>query len=144
MKRDSTLENVFIWKILDNTMPDSILMEPEITNLHFANRKIELDLECHWEGAHNIQCPKQGQMSWAEFRTKDRARRFLYKRIQLTKSKDGSLLEEEKIKVIFQGVETIATKMIIKINISEAIMGGSNKLVIYNLCLLYTSDAADE
>ena len=134
MSRDSILENVFIRKILDNQIPDSIHVTTEINNINFVNREIALGSACHWVSAHNVQCPKLGQISWSEFRSMDRAKEFLDKRIRLTKNINlQRSVKESSVEVIFEGIETSAKKMIIKAEIPNVGMIGSIVLIVYNL-----------
>jgi hypothetical protein len=55
------------------------------------------------------------------------ANQFLFTRDQSM----NSILEEKEVDVIFEGKETKAKRIILKVKIPKILIGGSNKLVVY-------------
>lgn len=132
LRRDEALENFFLKSILENSIPNSVYTSMEVDGIRLAGRFIELGPGCYWMSTHNVQCPNLGQMNWSEFRNIDKAKEMVDVQSDITASKSiGQLLEQDTIKVIFEGNETQALRMKYKIKVPQVIMGGTNILIIY-------------
>ncbi|MCB0649156.1 MAG: hypothetical protein KDC49_20940 [Saprospiraceae bacterium] len=130
--RDEALEKFFVKSILENSIPNSVYTTMEVDGIRIAGRFIELGPGCYWMSTHNVQCPNLGQMNWSEFRNIDKAKEMVDAQSDITAGKSiGQLLEQDSIKVIFEGKETQALRMKYKLKVPQVIMGGSNILIIY-------------
>jgi hypothetical protein len=131
-KRDEQLEKLFVKSILDNSIPNSVYTSMVVDSINFARRYIVLGPACYWMGTHNVQCANLGQMNWAEFRSKDKAKEMVEAQFDITANKAiGEVLQQDTINITFEGTDTKALKTKYKIKIPQLIMGGSNILIIY-------------
>lgn len=131
-ERNEELEKLFVKSILDNSIPNTIYTSMVVDSINFAGRYIVLGPACYWMGPHNIQCPNLGQMNWAEFRSLEKAKEMVEARFDITANKSiGTLLQQDTINILFEGVETKALKTKYKIQIPQLIIGGSNILIAY-------------
>lgn len=130
--RDEALERFFVRSIVNGSIPRSVFSSMEVDSIRFAGRFIRLGPACHWEGTENIQCPDRGQMNWAEFRDSIRARQMLDIQFDVTENRFlGKVIDKQEVNILFEGIETTATKVRYKIKVPKIIMGGSNELIIY-------------
>lgn len=134
---DINFERQFVKLYLSNSIPPAVYAKPETDSIDFAGRIIVPGLPCRWMSPHNLQCPDCGQMSWAIFDTLSLAEKFTEQHFERTKHKRmAKVIAEESIPVKFEGSETKARKVKLKIKMPGFIMGGSNELIAYYVTCL--------
>lgn len=130
--RDIEIERLFVNHLLNNDLPNYIYTKPDIDSVNFAGRYLPLGSACRWMSPHNIQCPDFGQISWSEFRTKERANEIINSQYEITANRGmGEVIEKDSINVIIEGQDSKALRLKYKIKIPRFVMGGSNILIIY-------------
>lgn len=131
-KRDLELEKLLLESLSKKTIPKNIYSSQTFDSVLFVGRFITPGSICSWRDAHNIQCPGYGQMNWSQFRSLERAQEVLecQKNIVLI-SNNGTILSQDSVDIIFEGVDVRALKIKYKFGIPQIIMGGSNILIIY-------------
>lgn len=131
-KRDKQLEKLMVKSILDDKIPNEVYTSSQVDYIKFAGRIIKLGSVCDWMSAHNLQCPYQGQMNWAEFRNPEKAEEMIKNQLAVTQSKSiGTTLLQDTVYVLFEGQETTAIRLKYKLKVPKVITGGSNVLIVY-------------
>ncbi len=132
IRMDSNFVNNAVAMIIYNGVYDSVFMHVRPSSLDFLGHNIALGNTCHWMGPDNMQCTHYGQMNWSVYKTMADAEE--YKQIQIDANKAKKLtkvISEEKVPVIFEGVETIADRIVFKVKLPKMVTGGSNALIVY-------------
>jgi hypothetical protein len=131
--RNVSLEHFMVQAWLDKTIPDDVYTIAALGNsFKFMGRTVPLGGLCNWMSPHNIQCPNNGQMSWAIFDSEQAALANRDIQIAVTKNKSLTDIQEDTVvPVTFEGAQVNARKMKVKIKVPTLIMGGSNVLIVY-------------
>jgi hypothetical protein len=130
--RDPALERFLVGAILAQAVPPGVVSPIPVDSVRFAGRYLHLGPRCRWMDPHNLQCPNYGQMNWFELRDQGRAAQLLAAQMATVEGRIlGELKQRDSVDVVFEGVPTKALKGIYKFRIPQAIMGGSNVLVVY-------------
>ena len=112
-KRDTDFEHSLIQPIIENTIPEENYNSAIIDSINFAGRKIKLGSNCNWTNVNSVQCPYYGQMNWSVHAELEDAKNTVNQQLEVTKSrKNGKVLSEEMVDIIFEGTETTAKKVI--------------------------------
>lgn len=112
-QRDIILEQEVIRTYLKNGLKYYILDEPTAGSISFAGREINLGTACKWMSPHNINC-NGGQMSWAEFPSFESANLDINARIDANANDNVTILSENDIDVIFEGIPSLAHRVVYK------------------------------
>lgn len=112
-KRNKEFERNMIKPLIEESIPKENYAAMTIDSINFAGRKIKLGSNCNWANVNSVQCPYYGQMNWSVHRDLDDAKNTVEQQFEITKSrKDGKVLSEEMVDIIFEGTETKAKKVI--------------------------------
>jgi hypothetical protein len=112
-KRDTDFEYSLIKSIIENTIPEENYASAIIDSINFAGRKIKLGSNCNWTNVNSVQCPYYGQMNWSVHKDLQDAKNTVNQQFEITKSrKNGKVLSEEMVDIIFEGTATTAKKVI--------------------------------
>ena len=112
-KRDTDFEYSLIEPIIENTIPEENYNAAIIDSINFAGRKIKLGSNCNWANVNSVQCPYYGQMNWSVHAELQDAKNTVNQQLEITKSrKNGKVLSEEMVDIIFEGTTTTAKKVI--------------------------------
>ncbi|WP_316836100.1 hypothetical protein [Pedobacter nutrimenti] len=134
-KKDRVFERSFVQLLLNRSIPDSVYQSLQIDSINFAGRKIALGNQCYWMGVGNTQCPGHGQMSWSVHKDELEAREDVLNRYKVIKAKkNGRVLSEETVNVVFEGIEVRAKKIIYDFKgLTSALvrMSGGQTLTVY-------------
>jgi len=125
--------------IMNDQIPKNIFEPMVINTIDFAGRKIELGNSCYWTNVNTVQCPYYGEMNWSVHKTLESAKSTIETQFNITKSKkDGKIISEEELEVIFEGTETKAKKIIYDFTGVKSILagmsGGKTLTVYYVAC----------
>lgn len=155
--QDTLEEQEFVKLHLEKKIPETVFMKYPVSKVNFAGREIILNTACHWMNVNSIQCPYFGQINWSLHRNLESAKKQTETQYQISKRKGRiELISEEKVQIIFEGVETTAKRIKYKAKVPKFMMNGSNELVAYYVseevrgrfisCVLshYTSDKLTE
>ena len=134
-KTDKVFERKFISTVMNNQIPNSVYNDLRADTINFAGRKIPLGANCNWMGVNNIQCRYYGQMNWSVHRTQEDAKETMNNQFASIKSrKNGEVVADTTVNVIFEGMETEAKKIIYDFTgVTSALVGmsGGKTLTIY-------------
>jgi hypothetical protein len=134
-KTVTPLEKELVPLIIANNIPSSVYTSLKTDSINFAGRKIALGSSCGWRGVNNIQCPNYGQMNWSIHQSLDDALASIenqYKMIQA--KKQGKIVSEEEVSVVFEGAEVKAKKAVYDFKgVTSLLVGmsGGKTLTIY-------------
>lgn len=134
-KTDKELERQIVHLLTSNGIPQSVYEPMNIDSINFAGRKLPLGRSCRWMGINNVQCPYYGQMNWSVHKTLEDASSSAdnqYKVIQA--KKQGKVVSEEEVNVVFEGVEVKAKKIVYDFKgVTSLLVGmsGGKTLTIY-------------
>ena len=109
-QRDIVLEQDFVKAYLKNALTDYISENWNVEKVSFVGKTIQLGNACKWRSPHNLYC-KGGQISWSEFSSFEAADLDLDARIAANDSPYNSILSEEDIDILFDGIPTIAYRV---------------------------------
>ena len=112
-KRDKEFERNFITLACNNRIPQSIYHSnvPEVIN--FAGREVRLDKDCRWLGVNKLESTNGGQISWSLHKDMEDANEFINNQfIWASSQKRVDIVSDEITNVIFEGVETLARKVV--------------------------------
>jgi len=135
IERDTELEQTFIKAYFNKKLSQHItnIDDWAADSINFAGRTIALGNPCRWMSPNNVQCRASGQMSWSTFNTLEEAQ--LDNKALLSKKELGGsvfkFLSEKNIDIKFEGIPTIAKRMVYKIKGPKFFTGNYNILVIY-------------
>jgi hypothetical protein len=134
-KRDTVFEHSLIESIIENTIPKENYNSAIIDSINFAGRKIKLGSNCNWANVNSVQCPYYGQMNWSVHAELEDAKNTVNQQLEITKSrKNGKVLSEEMVDIIFEGTETTAKKVIYDLTGITSLLAsasGGKTLTIY-------------
>lgn len=134
-KTNKELERNFIKLVKDNLIPKSVYNNLQIDSIDFAGSKIPLGGSCHWMGVNNVQCRYYGQMNWSVHKDLDDAVKTVNNQFESIKArKNGKIVADTTVSVIFEGTETTAKKVIYDFTgMTSALVGmsGGKTLTIY-------------
>lgn len=134
-KKDKDFERKFVNLINDNRIPKEIYEPLQIDSVNFAGRKISLDGSCKWMGINNVQCSHFGQMNWSVHNDLEDAFNTVTNQYNLINAKkNGKIISEEMVDVIFEGEKTKARKVIYDFKgVASLLVGisGGKTLTIY-------------
>ncbi len=134
-KSDKKFEREFVKLILNYEIPKSVFEPLLIDSINFAGRKIALGKSCQWMGINNVQCPYYGQMNWSVHKTLDDATQTVNNQYNVIKAKkQGKIISEEFVNVIFEGTEVKAKKAVYDFKgVTSLLVGmsGAKTLTIY-------------
>jgi hypothetical protein len=134
-KTDRDFERSFVKLILNDSIPASVYEPLEIDRINFAGRKITLGRSCQWMDVNNVQCPYYGQMNWSVHKTLADATQSVNNQFNVIKAKkQGKIVAEDAVNVIFEGTEVTAKKAIYDFKgITSLLVGmsGGKTLTIY-------------
>ena len=110
-QRDIILEQDFVKAYLKDSLTDYISKDwNNVEAVSFAGKTMQLGNACGWRSPHNLYC-KGGQISWSEFASYEAADLDLDARIAANNNLDNSILSEEDIDILFDGIPTIAYRV---------------------------------
>ena len=134
-KKDKTFERTLVKHIMERTIPKENFSSLRLDTINFAGRKIKLSRNCNWMNVNNVQCPYNGQMNWSLHKTLEDAKTNVNQQFEITASrKNGKVIFEDEVDILFEGVETKAKKVIYDftgITSVLASMSGGKTLTIY-------------
>ncbi|HET8886470.1 MAG TPA: hypothetical protein VFM70_09000 [Salinimicrobium sp.] len=112
-KRDKDFERTILIPIIKKTIPRENYVSTTIDSINFAGRKIKLGNNCYWTHINAVQCPYYGEMNWSVHKDLEDAKNTVEQQFEITKSrKNGKVISEEIVEIIFEGTETEAKKVI--------------------------------
>lgn len=112
MSRDTTIENLFLKNIINNSVPETVFTKSKIDSINFAGRCLYLGSSCKWISPHNIKHPYFGQISWSVFRTKDKAEEYSNMNYLIASNKiEGKIIEKDSVDVVFEKIYSRALKV---------------------------------
>lgn len=82
-----------------------------VDRIDFAGRIVRLDDACQWRGPNSIYYMR-GQVSWSVFPSYEEAETDVMNRIAANDSKNRDILSDEDLDVIFEGVPTVARRIV--------------------------------
>lgn len=131
-RKDTAVEHAFMDAFFNRKLNKYINDSWSATDIDFAGRKIKLGDICSWISPYNVHCPSFGQISWSTFRTQEDAE-VNNRAHMLTNNKSGmyKVIKQEKVDITFEGIPTVCTRVIYKINKSKILLGGRNELAVY-------------
>lgn len=112
-QRDIVLEEEVVRVFLENGLTYYISDERTANSISFAGREINLGSACNWMSPHNVNC-KGGQMSWSEFPSFESANLDINTRIDANVNENISILAEDDIDVVFEGIPSLAHRVVYK------------------------------
>ena len=134
-KHDKEFEREFVKLILNNEIPKSVFEPLQIDSINFAGRKIALGKSCHWMEINNVQCPYYGQMNWSVHKSLQDATQTANNQYNIIKAKkQGKIVSEEMVDVIFEGSQVKAKKAVFDFKgVTSLLVGmtGGKSLTIY-------------
>lgn len=134
-ERDLELEKSFIDLAIEDKIPSSVFTSLMADSLTFAGRKMAMSSNCQWMGVNNMQCPYSGQMNWSLHKDLNKAQQAIDNQFTLISSSNkGKIISDTLVPVLFEGVESIARKVIYDIKgINSVLVGmtGAKTLTIY-------------
>lgn len=134
-KTDKEFERNFIKSVMNKQIPNFVYNDLQADTIDFAGRKIPLGSNCNWMGVNNIQCRYYGQMNWSVHQNLEDARETMNNQFASIKSrKNGEVVADTTVNVIFEGKETEAKKIIYDFTgVTSALAGmsGGKTLTIY-------------
>lgn len=134
-KTNKEFERNFIKLVVNNQIPKSVYNDLQLDSIDFAGRKIPLGGSCHWMGVNYVQCHYYGQMNWSVHKDMDDAIITVNNQFESIKArKNGKIVADTTVNVIFEGIETTAKKVIYDFTgVTSALVGmsGGKTLTIY-------------
>lgn len=134
-KTNKDFEHKFIKLVVNNQIPKSVYNNLQIESIDFAGRKIPLGNSCHWMGVNNVQCRYYGQMNWSVHKDLEDAKTTVNNQFQtVTSRKNGKVVADTIVNILFEGTETTARKVIYDFTgVTSALVGmsGGKTLTIY-------------
>ena len=128
-------EREFIRLVRAKALPGYVFNHSEPDTINFAGRKIPLGKQCHWMGVNNVQCSSAGQMNWSVHKDSTSASNTIQSHFESIQARqNGKVVSDTKVKVMFEGTETTARKVIFDFTgITAAMVGmtGGRNLTIY-------------
>jgi hypothetical protein len=129
---NKNLEHQIIPLAINNQIPDACFASSKTDKIDFIGRKLELGGDCYWANINSIQCPYNGQMNWSIHKTQESADKSNQHQLNLTKAKkNGKVINEEEIEVLFEEVLTKAKKVTYDFNGVTSLVAGGENLTIY-------------
>lgn len=134
-KEDLKMQRELTNLIIENKIPKSNFVSMQTNKINFGNRPIELGESCYWTFLNTVQCPYFGEMNWSVHQTLEDAKESVENQFELTKSrKNGKILNEELVEIVFENIPTKAKKVIYDFTgITDVLasMSGGKTLTIY-------------
>ncbi|MDY0104153.1 MAG: hypothetical protein RBS07_14550 [Lentimicrobium sp.] len=134
-EENKDFEREFVRLVRDNAIPGDVFNHPEPDTINFAGRKIPLGKQCHWMGVNNVQCSSAGQMNWSVHKDSTSASNTVESHFESIQARqNGKVVSDTKVKVMFEGTETTARKIIYDftgITAAMVAMTGGRNLTIY-------------
>lgn len=112
-QRDFVIERAFVQAFLEQRLDNFISDSWSASTIDFVGQKIQLGYECVWTRPHKVTCG-DAQISWSELLTKEEAILDIDNRIRIFDSILYSIIEESDIEVLFEGVPTIARRVVFR------------------------------
>lgn len=110
---DLVFQRHFVGLILGKKIPEHVYSSPRTDSVNFGGRKLYLGGVCHWMNPNSIQCSGNGQMNWSVCKSQEQADFVLeQQRISVMKQRNGKVLTDEMVDIIFEGSEVKARKVI--------------------------------
>jgi hypothetical protein len=134
-KTDKELEREIVHLITTNSIPQTVYEPMYIDSINFAGRIIHLGRSCRWMGINNVQCPYYGQMNWSVHKTlQDASASAENQKKVIQAKKQGKIISEDEVTVIFEGSEVKAKKAVYDLKGVTSLlagMSGGKTLTIY-------------
>jgi len=112
-KRDKAFEQVMVSLLMEDGIPEENFAATTIDTINFAGRNIQLGSNCYWTAINTVQCPYLGEMNWSVHKDLQDAQNSAAQQYAITASrKNGDIVSEEQVALIFEGTETTAKKII--------------------------------
>lgn len=128
-------EREFVRLVRADAIPAYVFNHPEPDTINFAGRKIPLGKQCHWMGVNNVQCSSAGQINWSVHQDSTSASNTINAHFESIQARqNGKVVSDTKVKVMFEGTETTARKVVYDFTgITAAMVGmtGGRNLTIY-------------
>lgn len=112
-QRDFEVERAFVHAFFEKQLDSFISDSWYASTIDFVGQKIQLGYECVWTKPHKVTCGDT-QISWSEFLTKEEAVWDIDNRIRIYDSTLFSIVEESDIEVLFEGIPTIARRVVFR------------------------------
>ncbi|RFS15939.1 hypothetical protein [Emticicia sp. C21] len=130
--QNKDLERLIVRDIIEDKIPKEAFNALKPETINFVGRKVKMNDACYWTEVNTIQCPYMGEMNWSVHSTLiDAQNAVQYQELATKSKKTGKIIVEEDIKVIFEGTETVAKKIVYKFGAGIGIMVGAKQLIIY-------------
>ncbi len=134
-KRNKVFERTLVKPIIEHRIPKENFASMTVDSINFAGRKIKVGIDCGWTNINTIQCPYNGEMNWSVHKELQDARNTIEQQLEITKSrKNGKVISEEIINIVFEGTDTKAKKVVYDftgLTSLLASMSGGKTLTIY-------------
>lgn len=135
-KRNKSFEQAMVSLLMEDGIPEENFAATTIDTINFAGRDIQLSSNCYWTGVNTVQCPYLGEMNWSVHKDLKDAQNSVAQQYAITASKkNGKILSEEQVSLIFEGTETAAKKIIYDFkgvsSLLASMSGGKTLTVFY-------------
>ena len=114
-RRNILLEKDLVKEYLAGNLNEHISSSQTTTFMDFAGRMVGFGSVCEWKAPHRVK-GKGGEISWSEFSTFDDAMSDINNRILLGNKEGRTVLSEKEIDVIFEGIPSLAYRIVYKEN----------------------------
>ena len=132
LKKVNSLEKDWVQLIANDKIPDDRFPPLKVDSIYFVDHFIPLATACQWQDVRSVQCSSAGQMDWSVFSGDTRAREYLDQRlIAGKKNLDTKLITQEEVKVIFNGVKTLAERQTLKAGFAISKLTGNDYLTVF-------------
>lgn len=132
---DIEFQRKFVLLIINKSIPKSIFSPITTDSVNFGGRTITLGGNCRWMNINSIQCSGYGQINWSVCKNMEIAERMIYTHRKVMEfQNNGKVISEELVDIVFEGVETKATKLIWDFTgVASVLVGmtGGKTLTIY-------------
>jgi hypothetical protein len=135
-KRNKSFEQAMVSLLMEDGIPEENFAATTIDTINFAGRDIQLSSNCYWTGVNTVQCPYLGEMNWSVHKDLKDAQNSVAQQYAITASKkNGKILSEEQVSLIFEGTETATKKIIYDFkgvsSLLASMSGGKTLTVFY-------------
>lgn len=117
-QRDLLLEEQIIQTYLQNQLTSYISTDWATRSLFLAGKEVYLGNGYEWEAPHDVMGNNE-RIRWSEFTSMMNAELDINNRIDASLTDNVQILSEEDIKVVFDGIPTIAYRVVYKERYSE-------------------------
>jgi hypothetical protein len=134
-KPSQEFEREIVNLCINRKIPADIYQPPNLNSFNFAGREILLGAPCQWMSVNNLQCPRNGQLSWSSFQEKEQGQKDLDDHFEfLKRSSKGQVISDEIVDVTFEDQDAKARKVVYDFKGATSVlvgMSGGKTLTIY-------------